>query len=365
MPECFPRKECESKTLTAAITGYAPVQPPSGLTTDKIARIYTAKEDIDGTTYSGKAQRLVFESFGATDTREEFIEEMYFSWTAGNGTDPPYYLGGDYQYTSYIDDECGDEGFTYIGDNNKNPYDVEYEYGDETETCEESEHLISTVGTSTSGTELALQGCPGPFEPAGATYYWDFEEVTAIGVRLTGGRTETEFIEDGIASIPPIWPGTLPGTQCVATTDTDWPTIGEVAATQDGGIWPPCEDDNPPPTAASADLIPVRYRYGIPSGFAGSVWEMEWDEVKASKSWWAWFDDGATGIEPSPGPTLVAHRSWDWAGDTGAPWSSWFELMPPEYPGETRTANVLAICYRSTRLGVKPTASGDQVVIPP
>lgn len=107
----------------------------------------------------------------------------------------------------------------------------------------------------------------------------------------------------------------------------------------------------------------ARYRFGVPFGYSTeemprSTWEMEWDEATASADWWEWFDTGMTGTEPTPGPTLTP-RSWIWAGDMGEPWSNWFELSMPEEAGENRVINVMVKCFNSTRLGVKPTASGD------
>lgn len=125
-----------------------------------------------------------------------------------------------------------------------------------------------------------------------------------------------------------------------------------------------CESLN----SIAAGGIHAKYRFGVPVDFSTvelprSTWEMQWDEVTASADWWAWFDGGMTGTEPTPGPTLAASKSWTWGGDMESPWSDWHALPIPEIEGETRTANVMVRCYNSARLGSKPTASGDQIGI--
>lgn len=110
----------------------------------------------------------------------------------------------------------------------------------------------------------------------------------------------------------------------------------------------------------------ARYRRGVPAAYPGATWEMQWDEVSASTAWWAWYDGGMTGTEPTPAPVLENSRSWIWGGSLAtedAQFSDWYDLPVPATPGETRVVNTLTICYKSTRIGVKPTASGDQVAV--
>lgn len=149
--------------------------------------------------------------------------------------------------------------------------------------------------------------------------------------------------------------------------------------------------------AAGADLVAThaRYRFGVPEDFSTpeaprSTWEMQWDEVFFPKEYddWAWdvhyyreavaaheaweeceaLWPGQCGeepeIPPDPGPapvepTVVASRDWTWSGSMNEPWSPWFEIPMPEMEGELRTVNVMVKCYKSTRLGVKPTAHGE------
>lgn len=102
-------------------------------------------------------------------------------------------------------------------------------------------------------------------------------------------------------------------------------------------------------------IVFSRYRMGVPDSMlppnpSRSTYEMQWDEV--------FFPTSGT-------PALVISRSWEWDGDTGNPWSGWFEIEVPEEAGETRVVNVMVKCYKSTRLGVKPTAHGESYEIPP
>lgn len=115
---------------------------------------------------------------------------------------------------------------------------------------------------------------------------------------------------------------------------------------------------------AYSDFKSHPYRFGIPAGYTRSVWEMEWDEVAATTDWWAWYDGGMVGTEPTPGPTLAAHRTWTWAGDPDEPWSPIYDPDGIDYPGEVRPVNVLVTCYHSTRLGNIPTAYGPEVALP-
>ena len=121
----------------------------------------------------------------------------------------------------------------------------------------------------------------------------------------------------------------------------------------------------------SATGTRVRYRRGVPENYSTtesprSTWEMQWDEISASAEWWEWFDGGMSGDEPTPGPTLESSRSWTWGGSMATEddqFSDYYELPIPEVAGETRVCNTLITCWKSARIGQKPTAYGDQVAI--
>jgi len=165
-------------------------------------------------------------------------------------------------------------------------------------------------------------------------------------------------------------PGTGTETYTYAITGADTDPIGFVymaltgtpTTAWTGSAWLATYDNGTVEIAYSG-YKSVPYRFGIPSGYTRSVWEMEWDDVAASQDWWDWFDGGMIGTEPTPGPVLVEHRTWAWAGDPGEPWSPICDPAPQEAALIVRPVNVLVVCYHSTRLGVKPTAYGDQIAI--
>lgn len=92
-----------------------------------------------------------------------------------------------------------------------------------------------------------------------------------------------------------------------------------------------------------------RYRYGVPTTYLSvsanrSRYELQWDEV----------------FFPTTGnPTLIESRSWIWDGNISSPWSEWFESNTPTDKGVVRNVNLMAKCYSSTRIGVKPTSFGE------
>ena len=126
-----------------------------------------------------------------------------------------------------------------------------------------------------------------------------------------------------------------------------------------------------------------RYRFAPPIGFSTvelprTTYEAQWDEVSFPTGYNASIDDPEItppdplppGWEhpqiPTPGrpnPSLVASRSWIWDGNMESPWSEWFEIPIPEAAGETRAVNLMILCYRSARLGQKPTAHGEVYAI--
>ena len=106
----------------------------------------------------------------------------------------------------------------------------------------------------------------------------------------------------------------------------------------------------------------ARYTIAAPADWAG-IYEVEWDEVLASEDWWAWYDAGMSGTEPTVTPTLVTARQWIW--DRIAAESPEYEILPPSSVNHTiRLANFRVTGWRSCRLGEFPEYFGDQVAIP-
>lgn len=227
---------------------------------------------------------------------------------------------------------------------------------------------------------------PIPYDQAYVYTQWAEDASWGVGFfgELADDITKAELITKTIDEIPDEWPDPATGGECKASLAVTWPLIGEVD-------WPTC--GNPPvEVSAEAQAIKSRYRFAPPEiwfeawdawkagGEIGpeppvrSTWEMEWDEI--------FFPDGHDrtindpDVEPpdplpegwehpqipdpdAPNPSLIASRSWIWGGDPNSRWSSWYVLDVPTTEGETRVVNITVICWKSARLGGKPTAYGE------
>ena len=106
----------------------------------------------------------------------------------------------------------------------------------------------------------------------------------------------------------------------------------------------------------------TRFKWVVPDTWEGSYFKISWDI--------AFFPEGYDAEDPgSPQPELVNSGTWEWTGpgnpeDEDSWKSGWYEIDPPEEPGETRIVNVRYECYRSTRLGIKPQITGEAYGIP-
>lgn len=159
-------------------------------------------------------------------------------------------------------------------------------------------------------------------------------------------------------------PGTGTQTYTYAISGADTDPIGEVfsavstyiSSSWMGSTWTGIYD-NGSVVAEYTGKLNNEFRYGVPLGYDRSTYELEWDEVSATPEWFAWYDGGMVGAEPSPPAALVAHHSWIYDGISD--WSEWYQME-----GNNRVANMLITCWRSARIGSKPTATGPEVAIP-
>jgi hypothetical protein len=243
----------------------------------------------------------------------------------------------------------------------------------------------------------SLQGCPGPFTPDSREDYWTFTATTETGVRLSDGKTETELIALAIAAITGSWSGD----SCEAITASDWPTIGEVAASVVGGVWPDCADNNPPTASADVEATAARVRFAIPTTwidpitgatvtFPGTYFKITYDIVEEPDGWDDTIDDpdyeppeDNDPPEPIPqipkpgrpsrsfyledqvkewtGPGIPASStSWivDYATDSG-----YITIPPPTVPGRRYLANIRFVCRENWFMGELPQVMGDAVSI--
>lgn len=122
------------------------------------------------------------------------------------------------------------------------------------------------------------------------------------------------------------------------------------------------------------------YKFCVPEGYSTpeaprSTWEMQWDLAFVTEAWLAWYQGDQADPEPTPLPILHEEKSWTWGGSMEAPCSptekmpaaSWYGHLDDEENDivwQTIRLNVMVICWRSSRLGVKPTAHGLQYAWP-
>lgn len=380
IPVCAePRKQCQSMEGIEAITGHAQFTPPEGDPEDDLPAIYKTLKTYAGDRYTGTGWG--YQAGTDSETSDEIKATIVANWSNIAGEDQDLTI----TWQSTTSDPAGEsfcEGNsgTGIAFNAPDPFSVEYGSPSNSQTCEATLYEDKNTHTSTSGSEPNLIGCPGPF-PDAETTAWDYEWVEVLtGKKLEDPKTKSDLRTDAAAKIPTEWPGTPTGTSCTSLYETDWPTIGEVA----GEGWPDCPD-GPPTAAAETKLRKSRYRLGVPAGYSTaehprSTYEAQWDEVFFPDGWNRMIDDPDY-VPPdplpdppppvpqikdpdAPPPVLVASQSWTWAGSMDEPWSEWFVLDAPAEVGETRVVNLMVLCYRSSRIGQKPTAYGEVYEFP-
>jgi len=65
--------------------------------------------------------------------------------------------------------------------------------------------------------------------------------------------------------------------------------------------------------------------------------------------------------EPEDLPQEMTSREWIYGGPGEAPFSDYFVLTQPPDTGKCRPVNMMITCYHSEKMGVKPTAHGEQI----
>lgn len=241
----------------------------------------------------------------------------------------------------------------------------ETEENDFTCTATTQEEVTQRL-TRDEGTSQALQGVM----PAGGYGTHDaefFDEVVFEQIdrkEISGGFSRAGLAAEAIGDLPASWPTVAEGTDCTALLSVTWPTVGDLKVSdgEGGTIWPGCAD-GPPETTAAAVARKVRYWVGIPDGYSRTSYQVQWDEVFFPAAWDEWDQGGRIGTEPSPGPSLVASRSWTWPG-SGEWIATPYELAAPTTEGETRRVNVMALSYNS-KYGTKPSAFGETIDLGP
>lgn len=384
-PTCAaPRQECESKSGNFHWSGFAPYVQPAGADTDPLPTLYTTFEQPilahdSGTSaiYDGWS----FFAFGPPD----YYEALHFLTL---DRDYPI-IGGLVENSSLVvtGNTAPDNTFspaTPITGSTTTPYGSNYIfifgtpysiYGASTDTVTDTytktDDLFKRVTDThwtTGGSAPTLQGAGGS-----ASLWIHFVDIHHIAeqrwllsdpVTFTDALTEAEDAADAEE-----WAS---GACYSRLAVDDWPLIGDPdfdSLTLDADGFVTGYGPNWFNRSGYIYVTMSRYRMGVPTGYSTvevprSTWEMTWDEVFASYAWWEWYDGGMEGDEPDDSIALVTARDWTWGGSMDFPWSDWYEIPVPTEPGETRVVNVMVTCWRSTRLGYKPTAHGDQVALP-
>jgi hypothetical protein len=325
-PECTPRKECESLSVTVLSVGFFDDD-------DTVWKVYKKKTDQQLGTQTPD---------GTYDITGSSNESYIYTYTEVFDI----FVAGCFSEEAEIENTCFTSGTSTLTQGNGS-----------TEVINRTQNTGDTPDESCGWTDYVVY-TDRSVTPNVVTNS-DYNNVSAGTIyALNATFTNTTIYEEGF-------------------TYTEW--IAEAGAGIDSKVDFEDEDctkgtdcnssntvDPEPEEAGEAvitmDVVKSRYRFGPPVDFAGSTWEMEWDEMQADDAFWTWFDAGAIGTAPTPGPTLVAHRSWIWNGTDE--WSEWFLLPVPSVIGETRVANGLVTCWRSSRIGQKPTAFGSEVALP-
>lgn len=310
-PSCaIPRKECESISSSCfyVLPELDGVRPCSVYKTK--TSVYRIDADWSDTTGHDRLQTYVH-TYTTTYTMGEACVKSYDATTVEYLKQVTWISGQKYPETIYNNNSGEATGVAC--------------HGSRTTTTEYEPDPISTYteGPACNATELYVDA---GFTKTGLVYT---KVVNDLISGQTGTATTTFSItysdEEDLASYS--FPGDANGSSCTALR-----IVGLSGGT----------------------LRKSRYRFGVPVGYSTvdsprTYYEAQWDEV----------------FFPTTGdPVLIASRSWLWGGSMESPWSSWFDLALPTECGEVRVVNLLIKCYKSARLGVKPTAVGEVYVFP-
>lgn len=378
MPTCpVPDRECQSLARSDTYFGFAPVAEPGGDPVEKIPKLFATKDFPSWSEETGTI--WTYDSGpGTPPYTAELSQTVTVDWSTetgvlvdnttashtGNGTD-------------------GVSCYPLSGDGYFHPVSPTFGSPVVTTDCAEDHYTETETSTATNGSgPFPLTGCPGPFSYS-SSEAWDLTHRDHSGIKLTSPKTEASFLAEITADLP-AWPTTPEGANCAATAQCDWPLIGDAAP------WPPCAAKDPPSFNVLGTVRKVRFRWAIPTSWTGSYFLVTWDIIDEPEGWDRTINDPAAEI-PDPLPEgvteeewwadhqvpdpaapdrtfLLEDQTWEWAGpgnpSDASTWRSpWFEIPPPELPGERRVVNVRFICYRSP-YGEKPQVSGEAVTLP-
>ena len=239
--------------------------------------------------------------------------------------------------------------------------------------------------TQNYGTEQTADSCPCPYaegaagvsggwgqNQGGASLTWEWADIekSLPGHTLTLGDSITQAALFAAAIADLAAKDWSSGT-CMASSASNWPTIGEYDWTIDcenlyhahNGI----SDWRSFPANFLAQVRKIRFRWVVPQDWSpiaqpGSYFKVTWDILEEPDGW------------DAPSPTVfrsfvATDQTWEWTGpgdpeDPDSWKSGWYEIAPPSLPGTRRVVNIRFECYRSTRFGNKPQVTGEAVELP-
>jgi hypothetical protein len=229
------------------------------------------------------------------------------------------------------------------------------------DTCEKT----TTTLIKNTGVETSISGDVDTFRtdlngdlvettnPASVTFSSEF----AWDLRRSEGRqeftlsvsyTKAALIAAAEADLPAEFPSPATGSDCIASRIETWPKKKDFT-------WPVCAETTVRNAGIGCSVTKARFRWVIPEAHGGTYFKITWDVV----------------FFPTSGsPVLIsANQTWDdWEGpgdpeDADSWKSGWYEIDPPEEPGEVRVVNIRFECYQGP-YGNKPQITGEAYDIP-
>lgn len=381
LPTCpAPRKECESITLYPCGWTLAELISPeefTGLPDSTIHFRYRTR--TDRVTESGSGIYEIDPSTGAYTTRElERDDATTVTQTYGISSCVGIFTTTNYSFEDLLGYNASN---TLLSKN-------------ESTTSTTSSTAVACDGTTSY---ISIDYTVSPPDTTSGSFQNTVCNDVALDPELDWVLSGTTLSKTETVTFDP--PATYSATSEYSVSLSDPVTVEDMKADIDNRLFP--EDVNSQYCTSILQLDPLsptqpslirraRYRFAVPEDYTRTRWEMQWDEVFFPKAWEDWLAlktayDAAVAAhtaweaedpetrgpepvipeepadEPSPKPSLVNERSWNWAGED---WSEWYEMPAPDEAGETRVVNLMVICWRSSSIGQKPTAHGEVYVFP-
>jgi hypothetical protein len=369
LPICGePRKECRSLTASVSSVGYFKTAD----TTWVIYRKKGFRETVSGgTSETGYVSSSSATYFGGTEY------DQNFSGNTGGGEECP-------SWAATESDVCESSGTLTI---------TVTDDGVTQNTFTRNRSDVS--GDVIPGSDPEEEYPPCTFKDIGVFTDMTVDPPDVTTTEDFNGAITTFYVSgDDVHSYTETWElGTnyadwVAATRAAVLADLVFPADAACVGTACGSsqtVDPEPEAPEPPGEFVKSDIgmsiTKAERRYGVPEGFSTveaprTVYEIQFDVGSFQPAWLAWKaladaheaweaeDPETRGPEPeAPGteptrPVRLSQESWEWGGDMEDPWSTWFTNDPPEDGGVIMDVNMMVICSKSAKRGMKPTAVG-------